>query len=245
MTNSTPSRNADSPDLPDSPSSTPIRAPFRVLRPGHERLSASLLNRDSVGMIEERLPGGAMAGLYLWFADDCEGVHYGHALLTRAPILAAFMDTCLDFIPAPDLHYGDQIWFMFILGLWMGTELQPEGSHHPEPMSLEQALDRICDLHNGELPAPDAVPALIEEALHIRKRIMRLRPGVDRIARAAFSQVFPLRPLRGVTDAAVRYPFMLGLVATGLTHPFADGEYLKGLNQRFDRGLDGKVKGKE
>jgi hypothetical protein len=48
-----------------------------------------------------------------------------------------------------------------------------------------------------------------------------------------------------VHGVPLRYLFILGLVATGLTHPFTDGEYLKGLKLRFDRGLDGKVKGKE
>jgi hypothetical protein len=244
MTNNTPSRNADSPGLPDSPSSTSTQAPLEVLRPGYERLSASLLNRDAVGMIEERLPGGAMAGLQLWFMDGCEGVHGGFALLTRAPIMATFLDVCLEQIDPVDNHYRDQVWFMFAVGLWLGSELQSAGSDE-EPRSLEFALDRICDLHNGELPGPEAVQSVIEEAHQIVTRLMKLRPGLDRVVRAGFYQVSAGSAPPHVRGVPLRYLFILGLVATGLTHPFTDGEYLKGLKLRFDRGLDGKVKEEE
>jgi len=224
------------------PSPSPLaRSPIKVLRPLYMQLKTSLLNHDSVGMIEESLPGCVIAGLRLWFIDDRDGVHGGTAFQLRAPIFATFLDECLERIDAAEDRYRDQNWFMFAAGLWMGSELRglcPD----PENPSLEHVLDRVCDLHDGQLPPPETMSAVIAQSRLIRDRILELRPGIERIVRAGFEQVVFRGVPRREIPACLRFLFVLGLVGTGLRHPFGDEEYLKGLNLRFGRGLDGEVR---
>ena len=243
MTNNTPSRNTNSQNRPD-PDASSSTEPIEYLRPGYQQLSSSLLNRDGVGIIEERLPGGAMAGLNLWFIDSCEGADGGFALLARAPIMFAFLDVYVEEIDPHNTPQREQCWLMFALGLWLGSELQADAPGEA-PMSLAQGLDRICDLHNGQLPGSKAVLSVVEETHQIATRLMQLRPSLNRIVRAGFHQVGAHRSARGARRVPARFLFFLGLVASGMTHPFSDESYLKGLKLRFDRGLDGKVKGKE
>jgi hypothetical protein len=191
------------------------KTPF--LRPCHDLLAARLINRDSGGLVGDRLGGDGFGNIYAWFLRE-DGADAGKLIRQQAPVFHEWLSVCIKSVLEETDCHGTLANFLFGLGLWVGTRFRAESDEGPflPEVPIQAVIQRLSTLTPEELPAASQAHYAIQAATRIPENLAPYCPLAEQIVDVALT-VSSNAPDADHDIAQVL--FILGIVGSGVGHP--------------------------
>ena len=187
-------------------------------------LSSRILNRDSSGLVMDRLDHDALESLVLWYTDDEHGDH-GVRLVESAPLLDAWLEGVLPPIPADEPGHGCTLGAVaFTAGLVFGVEarasMDAEGLED-EPLDLGASLEvHAASFRLPEQWGPEDRKKVTIGLLELHKQLEELESRTPALMYALFLLAIKHpdeSPLAATRLGWCRFLFLAGAVAAGIS----------------------------
>ena len=187
-------------------------------------LASRILNRDSSGLVLDRLDHDALESLVLWYTDDEHGDH-GVRLVDSAPLLDAWLEGVLPPIPSDQPGHGSTLGAVaFSAGLVFGADARASmdaDGLEDEPLDLGACLEvQGAAFCLPEEWGPEDRKKVTFGLLEIHTQLQELESRIPALMYALFLLAIKHpdeSPLAATRLGWCRFLFFAGAVAAGIS----------------------------